>query len=113
MAAFVVESLPDDVQIDRLILLAPALAPDYPIGERILLSNALEHGDASWKSRFSAWPVGFLERIRPVEEEVDIDRWLAVTDRWAAGTRISVGSSSQSLLTSVGTLISTWPRRRR
>jgi len=36
MAVFLVEALPDDVRIDRLILIAAAIAPDYPIVDRVL-----------------------------------------------------------------------------
>jgi pimeloyl-ACP methyl ester carboxylesterase len=35
MAVFTVEALPDDVHIDRLILIAPAISPDYPLDELI------------------------------------------------------------------------------
>ncbi len=36
MAVFVAEALPDDVQIDRLVLVAAAISDDYPVGERVL-----------------------------------------------------------------------------
>jgi pimeloyl-ACP methyl ester carboxylesterase len=36
IATLVVTALPEDVSIDRLILVAPAIAPDYPIGETVL-----------------------------------------------------------------------------
>ncbi len=36
MAVFVVEALPEGVQIDRLILIAAALSPDYPISQKVL-----------------------------------------------------------------------------
>lgn len=35
-AVFVVESLPDDVMIDRLMLMAPAISDTYPIEETVL-----------------------------------------------------------------------------
>ncbi len=40
-AVFVVESLPDDVMIDRLTLMAPAISDTYPI-ERMLLPHVRE-----------------------------------------------------------------------
>lgn len=36
IAVFTVEALPEDVQVDRLILVAPAVSPDYPLLERVL-----------------------------------------------------------------------------
>jgi pimeloyl-ACP methyl ester carboxylesterase len=36
MVSLVVAALPDDVAIDRLILVAPAISPDYPLRERVL-----------------------------------------------------------------------------
>ncbi len=36
MVTLVTAALPDDVSIDRLILVAPAISPDYPLAERVL-----------------------------------------------------------------------------
>jgi pimeloyl-ACP methyl ester carboxylesterase len=36
MVTLAVAALPDDVKIDRLILVAPAISPDYPLAERVL-----------------------------------------------------------------------------
>ncbi len=36
IATLVTASLPADVAIDRLILIAPAISPDYPLAERVL-----------------------------------------------------------------------------
>jgi pimeloyl-ACP methyl ester carboxylesterase len=36
MVTVVTAALPDDVHIDRLILVAPAISPDYPLVERVL-----------------------------------------------------------------------------
>ena len=36
LATLIVSELPDDVTVDRLVLMAPAISPDYPIGERVL-----------------------------------------------------------------------------
>jgi len=36
VAALVVSALPDDVAIDRLILVAPAISPDYPLEREVL-----------------------------------------------------------------------------
>ena len=41
MAALIVSALPDDVVIDRLILVAPAISPDYPL-ERTVLPHVRE-----------------------------------------------------------------------
>jgi hypothetical protein len=57
-----------------------AIAGRFPV-----LSNALEHGDASWKEGYSAWPEGFIDRIFPKSRIVEVDRWLARTDRWIDG----------------------------
>jgi hypothetical protein len=57
-----------------------AVAHRFPV-----LSNALEHGDASWKEGYSAWPEGFLDRVWPRSRVVEVDRWLARTDRWIDG----------------------------
>src|SRR5262245_32585165 len=36
MATLITAALPDDVAIDRLILVAPAVSPDYPLAERVV-----------------------------------------------------------------------------
>lgn len=36
MATLVTAALPDDVSIDRLVLVAPAISPDYPLGTEVL-----------------------------------------------------------------------------
>jgi pimeloyl-ACP methyl ester carboxylesterase len=36
MATLVTASLPDDVRIDRLVLVAPAISPDYPLASEVL-----------------------------------------------------------------------------
>jgi pimeloyl-ACP methyl ester carboxylesterase len=36
MATLVTAALPDDVLIDRLVLVAPAISPDYPLGMEVL-----------------------------------------------------------------------------
>ena len=36
MATLVAAALPDDVRIDRLVLVAPAISPDYPLAEEVL-----------------------------------------------------------------------------
>jgi pimeloyl-ACP methyl ester carboxylesterase len=36
MVTLIASALPDDVAIDRLILIAPAISPDYPLAERVL-----------------------------------------------------------------------------
>lgn len=36
MATLVTAALPDDVQIDRLVLVAPAISPDYPLESEVL-----------------------------------------------------------------------------
>jgi pimeloyl-ACP methyl ester carboxylesterase len=36
MVTLITAALPDDVQIDRLILVAPAIAPDYPLESEVL-----------------------------------------------------------------------------
>jgi pimeloyl-ACP methyl ester carboxylesterase len=36
MATLIAAALPDDVQIDRLILVAPAISPDYPLEREVL-----------------------------------------------------------------------------
>jgi pimeloyl-ACP methyl ester carboxylesterase len=36
MATLITAALPEDVQIDRLILVAPAIAPDYPLEREVL-----------------------------------------------------------------------------
>ncbi len=36
MATLVTAALPDDVRIDRLVLVAPAISPDYPLGMEVL-----------------------------------------------------------------------------
>jgi pimeloyl-ACP methyl ester carboxylesterase len=36
MATLVTAALPDDVSIDRLVLVAPAISPDYPVGTRVM-----------------------------------------------------------------------------
>ena len=36
MVTLITAALPDDVVIDRLILVAPAISPDYPLAERVL-----------------------------------------------------------------------------
>ena len=36
MVTLVTAALPDDVKIDRLILVAPAISPDYPLEQRVL-----------------------------------------------------------------------------
>jgi pimeloyl-ACP methyl ester carboxylesterase len=36
MVTLVTAALPDDVKIDRLVLVAPAISPDYPLDERVL-----------------------------------------------------------------------------
>jgi pimeloyl-ACP methyl ester carboxylesterase len=36
MATLVTAALPDDVRIDRLVLVAPAISPDYPLGREVL-----------------------------------------------------------------------------
>jgi pimeloyl-ACP methyl ester carboxylesterase len=36
MATLVTAALPDDVSIDRLVLVAPAISPDYPVASEIL-----------------------------------------------------------------------------
>jgi pimeloyl-ACP methyl ester carboxylesterase len=41
MAALVAAALPDDVSIDRLVLIAPAISPDYPL-ERTVLPHVRE-----------------------------------------------------------------------
>ena len=36
IATLVAAALPDDVRIDRLVLVAPAISPDYPLAEKVL-----------------------------------------------------------------------------
>ena len=36
MATLVTAALPDDVSIDRLVLVAPAISPDYPLGTKVM-----------------------------------------------------------------------------
>jgi pimeloyl-ACP methyl ester carboxylesterase len=36
MATLVTAALPDDVSIDRLVLVAPAISPDYPLGAEVM-----------------------------------------------------------------------------
>ena len=36
MATLVTAALPDDVEIDRLVLVAPAISPDYPLASEVL-----------------------------------------------------------------------------
>jgi pimeloyl-ACP methyl ester carboxylesterase len=36
MATLIASALPDDVSIDRLVLVAPAISPDYPLGAEVL-----------------------------------------------------------------------------
>lgn len=36
MAAFIAEALPEDIQVDRLILMAPAISKSYPFVERVM-----------------------------------------------------------------------------
>jgi hypothetical protein len=36
MATLVTAALPDDVGIDRLVLVAPAISPDYPVADEVL-----------------------------------------------------------------------------
>jgi len=62
---------------------------DANVARLPILSNALEHGDAGWKAAYSAWPEGFLDRVRPQTETVDIDRFLAETDRWDRELKLS------------------------
>ena len=57
---------------------------DRVVGRFPVFSNALEHGDSSWRQRYVAWPVGLLERVERAEVRFDVDRWLATTDRWVA-----------------------------
>ena len=40
MATLVTAALPDDVAIDRLVLVAPAISPDYPLADRSLAARA-------------------------------------------------------------------------
>jgi hypothetical protein len=61
---------------------------DANSGRFPLLSNALEHGDASWKERYAAWPEGVFEQLHPQRDGVDVDRWLARTDRWVEEVRL-------------------------
>jgi hypothetical protein len=55
---------------------------DANVGRLAVLSNALQHGDSSWNERYRAWPAGLLDRVRPLDEVVSVDRWLAETDGW-------------------------------
>ena len=71
---------------------------DANVSRLPILSNALEHGDRSWKAAYAAWPEGFLDRVYPKTAAMDIERYLARTDRWrseldlAFPTEVSAGS---------------------
>ena len=54
---------------------------DANVSRLPILSNALEHGDPGWKDSYAAWPEGFLDRVYPRTAAMDIDRFLAETDR--------------------------------
>ena len=70
MAVFIVEALPDDVMIDRLLLVAPAISPDYPLVERVLphvrefVVNCASRLDrqVSWGTRV----FGTMDRVKTV-----------------------------------------------
>jgi hypothetical protein len=53
-----------------------------------LFSNALDHGDPSWKGTHISWPDGLLDRVYRKDATIDVDRWLDATDRWIAETEI-------------------------
>jgi hypothetical protein len=82
----------DEVKLPGRVYRAPsrAVAGSYDLAglfdanaDRFaLLSNALQHGDSSWKERYAAWPEGLLDRVHPKDEVLGIDRWLAETERW-------------------------------
>jgi len=53
-----------------------------------LFTNALEHGDTSWSAGYTSWPEGLLERVVPKQAQMDVEAWLARTDRWIAAVRV-------------------------
>ncbi len=60
MAVFIVEALPEDVSIDRLILLAPAVSQSYPVVEKIM--PKIRDFAVVYASRLDA-PVGVGTRL--------------------------------------------------
>jgi len=62
---------------------------DANVSRLPVLSNALEHGDPSWKSGYTAWPEGFLDRVYPKTAAMDIERYLARTDLWRSELDLS------------------------
>ena len=53
-----------------------------------VFSNALDHGDPSWKGTHISWPDGLLDRVYRKNSVIDVDEWLQRTDRWIAETEI-------------------------
>jgi hypothetical protein len=83
----------DDVELPGRVYRAPSRAVvgsydlaglfDANAGGFAVFSNALQDEDSSWKEAYAAWPEGLLDRVHSKDTDVDVDRWLAATDRWS------------------------------
>jgi hypothetical protein len=88
----------DDVRLPGAVYRTPGRARErsYDLlrlfeanGERFpLFSNGLDSGDSSWAERFSAWPVGFFDRLHAAGTPVDVESYLAETDAWVERVRV-------------------------
>ena len=89
----------DDLELPGRVYRAPSkkIAGSYDLAalfgtfERVtpLFSNALDHGDPSWKGTHVSWPDGLLDRVYTKDFAIDVDRWLESTDRWIAEAKIA------------------------
>ena len=99
MATLVTAALPDDVSIDRLVLVAPAISPDYPLADNVL-PHVREHvvnyaserdlqvgwgtrtfGTIDRKKTDSAGAIGFAVRARTLARVPLVGRRRAVRSR--------------------------------
>ena len=88
----------DDLDLPGRVYRAPSkrVAGSYDLaalfgtleGTAPLFSNALDHGDPSWKGTHLSWPDGLLDRVYHKDTAIDVDAWLESTDRWIAETEI-------------------------
>jgi hypothetical protein len=87
----------DDVRLPGSVYRMPSRARErsYDLlqlfeanGDRFpVFSNGLDSGDASWAERYTAWPVGFYDRLHVTGTPVDIESYLEETDAWVGRVR--------------------------
>jgi hypothetical protein len=56
---------------------------DANYGNFPILSNALQGKDNRWRSKYTAWPAGFFDRLYAGKPRIDVESYLELTDGWA------------------------------